>query len=121
MYAVLAKAEGEVVRVLGTIVEPVREYGRALADRFKRNFVAAASNLVSVSPILMMIVAVVTLARAEVLSNSTHATPITWFCSTLSARIHTISIWRTFATILAASVSAGLILGLLSVVGKAIA
>ena len=121
MYAALAKSERDAIRALGLILEPIREYGRSFAGSFKRNLIATAYSLITVSPMLMMVTTILTLVRAELLSNSTYATRMAWFCSTLSARMHTVTIWRAFAAVLAASVSAGLILGLLTALSMAFA
>ena len=121
MYAALAKSERDAFRALGPILEPIREYGCSFAGSFKGYLVATAYSFISVSPMLMMVTTILTLVRAELLSNSTYATPMAWFCSTLSARMHTITIWRAFAAVLAASVSVGLVLGFLTALGIAIA
>jgi hypothetical protein len=97
MYATLAKSERDALRALATIVEPVRGYGLAFADNFKHTFVATVYSLISVSPMLMMVVGILTLVRAAAFSNSTYATPITRYFLALSARIRGISIRHAFA------------------------
>ena len=121
MAAAIANLERDAFRALGVILEPVREYGRAFAGNFKHTFVATVYSLISVSPVLMMIVGILTLVRASAFSNSTYATPITRYFLALSAHIHAISIRRAFATILVSSVAAALILALLIAAGKGIA